>query len=96
LKVDKKLVPVIVKDILYVQSLKDYIRVVTSQQKLVTYHTLQALLDKLSMEGFVRIHKSYIVQVSKISSIEGNTVHINNEALPVGRSYRTALLDLIG
>jgi two-component system, LytTR family, response regulator len=94
LKVDKKQVPVMVKDILYIQSLKDYVRVVMPSQKLVTYHTLQAILDRLSLYDFVQIHKSYIVQVSKINCIEGNMVHVNGETLPVGRSYRNNLLGL--
>lgn len=92
LKVDKKLVPVSVDSILYIESLKDYIRVVTHSQKLVSYHSLQAILDKLTAAQFVRIHKSYVVQVTKINSIEGNMVHIANEVLPIGRSFRSDLL----
>ncbi len=92
LKVDKKLVPVTVESILYIESLKDYIRVVTPSQKLVSYHSLQAILDKLTTAQFVRIHKSYIVQVTKVNSIEGNMVHIANEVLPIGRSFRSDLL----
>mgnify|MGYP001810398871 CR=1 FL=1 len=92
LKVDKKLVPVTVDSILYIESLKDYIRVVTPSQKLVSYHSLQAILDKLTAAQFVRIHKSYAVQVTKVNSIEGNMVHIANEVLPIGRSFRSDLL----
>jgi two-component system, LytTR family, response regulator len=95
LKVDKKLIPVVPQDILYVQSLKDYVRVVTDKQKLVTYYTLQAILEKLPATEFVRIHKSYIVQVAKVESIEGNIVHIKNETLPVGRNFRKGLLDKV-
>jgi two-component system, LytTR family, response regulator len=92
LKVDKKLVPVTVDSILYIESLKDYIRVVTPSQKLVSYHSLQAILDKLTAAQFVRIHKSYAVQVTKVNSIEGNMVHIANEVLPIGRSFRSDLM----
>lgn len=95
LKVDKKLIPVISQDILYIQSLKDYVRVVTATQKLVTYYTLQAILEKLPAMEFVRIHKSYIVQVTKVQSIEGNMVHIKNETLPIGRNFRKGLLEKI-
>jgi DNA-binding LytR/AlgR family response regulator len=94
LKVDKKIVPVMMRDILFIQSLKDYVRVVTPEKKLITYHTLQSLLEKLS-SAFIRIHKSYIVQVSKISSIEGNIVHVGKEALPLGRSYKNDLLNVV-
>ncbi len=95
LKVDKKLVPVDIGDILYVQSLKDYVRVVTSSRKLITYCTLQSLQEKLSPAGFVRLHKSYLVQLLRVQCIEGNMVHIGHERLPIGRSYRQALLGLI-
>lgn len=95
LKVDKKLLPVPIDSILYIQSLKDYIRVVTPDQKLITYHTLQAILEKLAAADFVRIHKSYAVQVSKVKAIEGNMVHIASEILPIGRSYRSNLLAVV-
>jgi len=92
LKVDKKMVSLLPRDILYIQSLKDYVRVVTADQKMVIYHTLQALLDKLPAHDFLRIHKSYVVQVSKIKFIEGNRAHLLNETLPIGRNYRKNLL----
>jgi two-component system, LytTR family, response regulator len=95
LKVDKKLIPVTVSEILYVESLKDYVRVVTATQKLVVYHTLQALLEKLPEPEFIRIHKSFIVQVNKVESIEGNMVHIKNVTLPIGRNFRKGLLEKV-
>jgi two-component system, LytTR family, response regulator len=95
LKVDKKLIPVAPKDILYIQSLKDYVRIVTTSQQLITYHTLQSILDKLPATEFVRIHKSYIVQVAMVESIEGNMVHIKKTELPIGRNYRKNLLTYV-
>jgi two-component system, LytTR family, response regulator len=95
IKVDKKIVPVQPFEILYIQSLKDYVRIVTEDQKLITYSTLQSLLNKLSEGEFLRIHKSYIVQVNKVKSIEGNMIHIKNETLPIGRNYRKDLLKII-
>jgi two-component system, LytTR family, response regulator len=95
LKVDKKLIPVTVSEILYIESLKDYVRVVTPIQKLVVYHTLQALLEKLPEPEFIRIHKSFIVQVTKVESIEGNMVHVKNVTLPIGRNFRKGLLEKV-
>lgn len=91
LKVDKKMMSIAPRDIYYLQSLKDYVRVVTADQKMIIYHTLQALLDKLPPDEFIRIHKSYAVQVAKIKSIEGNKMHIRNEFLPIGRHFRNSL-----
>lgn len=95
LKVDKKMISIAPRDIYYIQSLKDYVRVVTADQKLVIYHTLQALLDKLPQGEFLRIHKSYVVQIAKIKSIEGNVAHLRNEELPIGRNYRKDLQDVL-
>ena len=92
LKVNKKMVSVAPSDIHYLQSLKDYVRVVTTDQKMVIYHTLQSMLDKLPTSDFIRIHKSYIVQVSKIKSIEGNSMKVREETLPIGRNYRRHLM----
>jgi two-component system, LytTR family, response regulator len=94
LKVDKKMVSLAPQDIYYLQSLKDYVRVVTADQKLIIYHTLQALLDKLPVGEFIRIHKSFVVQVSKIKSIEGNKVKVRSELLPIGRNFRKGLTDI--
>lgn len=91
LKVDKKMVSIAPRDIYYLQSLKDYVRVVTADQKMIIYHTLQALLDKLPSGEFIRIHKSYAVQVAKIKLIEGNVMNVRNEVLPIGRNYRKSL-----
>lgn len=95
LKVDKKMVSISPYDILYIQSLKDYVRVVTADQKLIIYHTLQALLERLPGDDFFRIHKSYVVQLSKIKSIEGNMAHVYSEVLPIGRNYRKTLQDVL-
>lgn len=95
IKVDKKIVPVQPQEIFYIQSLKDYVRIVTEDQKLITYSTLQSVLSKLPVDDFLQIHKSYIVQVSRVKSIEGNMVHIKNETLPIGRNYRKDLLRVI-
>ncbi|MFM8851449.1 MAG: LytR/AlgR family response regulator transcription factor [Cytophagales bacterium] len=94
LKVDKKMVSIAPRDIYYVQSLKDYVRVVTVNQKMIIYHTLQALMDKLPADEFLRIHKSYAVQIAKIESIEGNAIRIQNAILPIGRNFRSSLINL--
>lgn len=94
LKVDKKMVSIAPRDIIYLQSLKDYVRVVTSDKKVIIYHTLQALMNKLPHDKFLRIHKSYAVQVAKISSIEANKIHVHNEVLPIGRNFRKRLQEL--
>ncbi len=57
--------------------------------------TLTNALEKLPSDQFLRIHKSYIISLSKIDSIEGNRVNIKNTSLPIGRNYRIAFINKI-
>lgn len=92
LKVDKKLVRVVLADIYHVESLKDYVRVHASSGKLVTHGTLQAMIAQLSAHDFMQIHKSYVVSLRHVQALEGNLVQAGGQLLPIGRSFRAELL----
>ena len=94
-KADKKLQRIALNDICYIESLKDYIRIKTATGEIVTYQTMQAILQKLPPAQFVRVHKSYIVALSAITAIEGNQVFIGKTALPIGRLYKEQFLGII-
>ena len=87
LKVDKKLVKIKFEDILYVESLKDYIKVVTLAEKHLVHKSLTSITEELPENNFIRIHRSYTIAVDKINSIEGNLVEINKIRIPIGRKY---------
>lgn len=89
LKVDKKMVKVFLSDILYVESLKDYVMVRTTSEDLIVHHNLQSFTDLLPPENFMRIHRSYTASLSKIKAIDGNQVEIGGKYLPIGRNYQT-------
>lgn len=91
IKVDKKLIRVAFADILYIESLKDYIRIKTGEKEFITYYSLNKILEKLPETKFIRIHKSYIAALKKIDTIEGNMVMIAGKILPLGRSFREEL-----
>jgi len=95
LKVDKQLQKVLLADIIYIESLKDYVRVVTSSGALVTYLTLSGLTAKLPAETFIRIHKSYTVAMHRVSAVRGNEVEIAGQYLPLGRVYKAEVLTRI-
>ena len=78
---------VYLKDILYIESLKDYIRVKTQFEELIVHQTLTGITDNLPSENFVRIHRSYTISLSKVKAIEGNCVEIAGKKLPIGRNY---------
>ncbi|ELR68317.1 Two-component system response regulator [Fulvivirga imtechensis AK7] len=88
IKVDKKIVKVFFSEILYIESLKDYVRVVTQYENLITHHNLRSISKSLPSDKFIRIHRSYTVAIDKIRSLEGNNVEIEDKKLPIGRNYQ--------
>ena len=88
LKVDKKMVKVYLDEILYIESLKDYVRVRTVYEDLVTHQNLNSMAKILPSDSFIRIHKSYTISVDKVKSLEGNCVEIASKLLPIGRNFR--------
>ena len=95
LKSDKKLFLVQLDDILYVESLGDYIKVHTSNQNLVVYKTMNAISNSLPEDKFFRVHKSFIINLEKISYVEGNQIAIDNNKIPIGQKYKSIFLDTI-
>lgn len=87
LKVSKKLVKVNLNDILYIESLKDYIKVITTLGDYVVYKSLTAISEELPQSNFLRVHRSYTISLNKIKSIEGNMVEIVGRRIPIGRNY---------
>ncbi len=95
LKVDRKLVKIMMSDILYIESLKDYIRVTTKSSSLISYQSLTSITEKLPPEKFIRIHRSYTIGIDKVNSIEGNCVEIVGKLLPISREHRQEVLKKI-
>lgn len=96
IKVDKKIIKVYFRDILYIESLKDYVRVVTKLSNYITHHNLRSITEILPSDRFIRIHRSFVVAIDEISSLEGNNIRVENKLLPIGRNYQKMIKDLIG
>jgi DNA-binding LytR/AlgR family response regulator len=92
LKVDKRLVKIDHPDIIYAESLGDYIKVYTAAQTYITYLTMNKLEALLPANKFVRIHRSSIINLNRIQYVEGNFVRINNSDLPIGQTYKDGLV----
>ncbi|RZK81786.1 MAG: response regulator transcription factor [Pedobacter sp.] len=90
-----KFIKVDLKDILYIEGLKNYVSVYTSTQRLITYQTLRDFEAQLPPNQFIRIHKSYIIAINKINSIDGNTVYIKDQSLPIGDTYKEQFFKMI-
>jgi DNA-binding LytR/AlgR family response regulator len=82
-------------DILYIEGLKNYVSVYTKNQRIITYQSLRDLDEQLPQPPFYRIHKSYIVALDKIRMVDGNTVYIEDQTLPVGETYRDEFFKVI-
>ncbi len=86
-KVDKKMIKIFFEDILYIESLKDYVIIKTPAAKYITHYNLSAITRLLPDDLFMRIHRSYTIAINKIKAINKNCVEINNKSLPMGRNY---------
>jgi DNA-binding LytR/AlgR family response regulator len=95
LKVDKRMVKVPLKDILYIESLKDYVRIKTTSKTLVTHQKISYLEEKLPEECFLRIHRSYMVSLSKVESYSSTTINVPGQELPIGRNYKNQVLAVL-
>jgi two-component system, LytTR family, response regulator len=87
-KVDYRLVKIMLSDILYIEGMRDYRCIHTPEGKLLTQQTFGSFESQLPTAQFMRIHKSYMVSLSKIESIEKHRIKIGKELLPVSESYR--------
>lgn len=82
-------------DILYIQSMREYVAYYTPKGRILSLNSLKKLEIELPADDFIRIHKSYIVAIEKVATLEGNLIHIGKEKLPIGASYREVVLGKI-
>jgi len=87
-RADRKMVKVYYRDILFIEALKDYIKIVTDSKTIVTKYVLSTLEEMLPTNEFLRIHKSYIVAIHKIESFNAESIQIAKHELPIGRLYK--------
>ena len=88
LKVDRKFVKIQLGDILYIESLKDYVRVKTRDRSWITNQSLTEITEKLPADRFARVHRSFTIAFDKISTIDGNCIDIAGTLIPISREHR--------
>ncbi|WP_250433322.1 LytR/AlgR family response regulator transcription factor [Hanstruepera flava] len=96
LNVDKTLHKIVLDDILYIESDRNYITVVTTKQKLSYIDSLKNWKEKLPSNQFIQTHKSYIINRKFVDKISGNEIYVNSKRLPIGRTYKQELLLKLG
>lgn len=78
-------------DVYFVEALADYVLVYTENTRYIVYSTMKAIEEKLKGSTFVRVHRSYIINLRKIQFIEGNTLIINGKHIPISKTYQELL-----
>jgi two-component system, LytTR family, response regulator len=96
IKTEYRLEKVRLTDILYIEGMSEYLKVVTANKKILTKQNFRNMEEILPQGNFVRVHKSYMVAIDKIESIEKNRIKINDLYIPISDSYRDAFYSKIG
>ena len=96
IKSNSKFFRVDFQEILYVQGMKDYLKIHTPDFTLVTHQTMNELEKLLPSRLFIRVHRSYLVAVRQIRSIYGNTIELGKVEIPIGVNYKDAVMELVG
>ena len=95
-KADRKIYKIEISKIQYIESLKDYVRIVCSNESIVTHDSLSNMETFLNEYGFIRIHRSFLVAIAMIKSFDAESVFLENNQLPISRSYRKSVLSVLG
>ncbi len=94
LNVQKKKVRILFSEIIFIESQREYIRIVTTGKEYISKMSTHEIEDLLPSNLFRRIHRSYIVSVSRIDSYTADAVEVNGVSIPIGRGYRDVLENL--
>lgn len=94
-KVDGKLVRIPFAEILYIEGLKEYVRIHTPKGRFVTLERMKNLEELLPEKDFLRIHKSYLIAKGQARSLEGNMLEVAGQQLPISRAKREAIIQLL-
>ena len=94
-KLDKKMVKVYVKDILYIESVRNNIKIVTKDKEYVIRKSLSEMEERLLPPAFLRIHRSFIVAVNKIDEYSTSHIKLGKHTLNIGRNFRSQVVDFL-
>jgi len=83
------------KDVLFIEGMKEYLRIHTKNEKIMTLMSFKKMEELLPRDNFARVHKSYIIAINKIDSVERNRIKIKNNSIPVGDTYKKRFYELL-
>jgi DNA-binding LytR/AlgR family response regulator len=94
-KTNHKMEKVPLHEILYIESMREYVSIQLKSRRFVVHQTMNAMEGKLLLPDFMRVHRSYIIGLNHIQTIMGNVLNINGKEIPIGGSYRKSFFDQI-
>jgi DNA-binding LytR/AlgR family response regulator len=94
-KTNHKMEKVPLQEILYIESMREYVSIQLKSRRFVVHQTMNAMEEKLPLPDFMRVHRSYIIGLNHIQTIMGNVLNINGKEIPIGGSYRKSFFDQI-
>lgn len=95
-KAERKTIRIMLEDILYLEGIKDYTKIVLKQQKVLTKVSIGNFAQELPEAQFIRVHKSFMVARNKITAFTARDVEINGVEIPIGRVYKDAFMEQMG
>lgn len=96
IKSNSKFFKVNFSEIIYVEGMKDYLKIHTTDYKLITHQTMSEMEKTLPAKQFIRVHKSYIIALAHIKSIYGNIIDTGKATIPIGINYKEKVMQLTG
>lgn len=94
-KSEYKIKKIELADILYIEGMKDYLRIVTKQEKVMTLQSFSKLVPVLPASKFVRVHKSFVIALDAIDSVEKSKIKVRDRFIPISESYRETFFEII-
>lgn len=82
------MIKVLLNDILYIEGLSDYVKIITKAKTIVTKQLISALEETLPKDNFIRIHRSFIIAINKIDAYDADSIQIENKELPISRLFK--------
>ena len=95
-RADRKMIKVMLQDISYIESIKDYVKVYTSNGTIVTKQSISSVEAMLPEKSFIRIHRSYIVSLDKIKTFTSELIEVDKTEVPIGKLYRNGVMKILG
>ena len=95
-RADRKMVKVMLRDINYIESMKDYVKVFTTDGIIITKQSISAVEAMLPQKSFIRTHRSFIISVQKIKTFTSELIGIDKVEVPIGKLYRNEVLKMLG